>query len=237
MQAIDVFQFTELPPEIRNKIYRFSLVDNDLISLAQPALTRVSRVIRFECLPVFYGNNAFLLELPVAKNEYNKIETDAWGLFLQSMRALHVTRETGLGHIRRLGVFYSEPIYDDLEIYCRDTWEENEGLTYQEDMQGCLDVVLFMRDKAPELTSGCWGTDKQYRLGNELTDWGNKTEVEEAFDSAQTLTHDCTSSGFESQFDYRPAWDRIESVLVILARDCPLATAWVTLEMEFAYMI
>lgn len=59
------------PPEIRNKIYHEVLVpalDDDnhghVISLAQPGLTRTSRQIRNETLPIFYGQNHFAITIP-----------------------------------------------------------------------------------------------------------------------------------------------------------------------------
>ncbi|KAK5015100.1 hypothetical protein LTR60_003035, partial [Cryomyces antarcticus] len=63
------FPFLMLPAEIRNVIYLLALVnDGDIYvcsvdsfraQVSQPALTRVSRQIRKECLPVFYGCNRF----------------------------------------------------------------------------------------------------------------------------------------------------------------------------------
>ena len=65
--------FTELPPEIRNRIYRYTLPseDDELIVASpftdeamnmatQPAITRVSRQIREETLKMFYANATFV---------------------------------------------------------------------------------------------------------------------------------------------------------------------------------
>jgi len=59
-----------LPPELRNRIYHFALVEQEReqngtqvgISVAQPPLTRVNRAMRQETLHYFYGNNHFRLE-------------------------------------------------------------------------------------------------------------------------------------------------------------------------------
>ncbi|KAI9714823.1 MAG: hypothetical protein M1820_000112 [Bogoriella megaspora] len=75
------FPFTSLPPEIRNRIYCMVVVRNDPILIepnfktdrnrsseasdyykcdfVQPAVTRVSKQIRAESLPLFYAHNTF----------------------------------------------------------------------------------------------------------------------------------------------------------------------------------
>lgn len=61
--------FLDLPPELRDQIYEAALVEKKVCTgrpgqkFAQPALTRVSRQIREEALPVFYGMNAFQFEM------------------------------------------------------------------------------------------------------------------------------------------------------------------------------
>ncbi|TKA69474.1 hypothetical protein B0A49_05212 [Cryomyces minteri] len=63
------FLFLMLPAEIRHAIYLLALVNHGDIyvcsvdsfraQVSQPAFTRVSRQVRRECLPVFYGCNRF----------------------------------------------------------------------------------------------------------------------------------------------------------------------------------
>ncbi|KAK5013629.1 hypothetical protein LTR60_003383, partial [Cryomyces antarcticus] len=64
------FPFLKLPAELRNLVYRFVLVFQERIAFhhehatamaqsSQPPLTKVSRQIRAESLPVFYGGNWF----------------------------------------------------------------------------------------------------------------------------------------------------------------------------------
>lgn len=63
----DCLSFFTLPPEVRNKIYReyFDLISwtrfGDGRSIFQPALTIVSKQVRVEALPIFYGENLFFL--------------------------------------------------------------------------------------------------------------------------------------------------------------------------------
>jgi hypothetical protein len=58
-----------LPAELRNRIYELALPAGQGLAIsvkaaaAQPALTRVCKLIRQEALPVSYGNNAFLINL------------------------------------------------------------------------------------------------------------------------------------------------------------------------------
>lgn len=67
--------FERLPAELRNRIYHLALVEDEPIEVTdnfglilkpyapshQPALTRTSRQIRSETLPIYYGENAFLM--------------------------------------------------------------------------------------------------------------------------------------------------------------------------------
>ena len=57
----------ELPPELRNAIYVYAVVEDDPIPLRkwrdkcciEPALLASNRQVRTECLPIFYGQNTF----------------------------------------------------------------------------------------------------------------------------------------------------------------------------------
>lgn len=67
LQALSRFQ--RLPAELRNVIYSSALsLDEDekqtLDSLLPPALTRVSRHIRRDTLPIYYGTNYFNFYIP-----------------------------------------------------------------------------------------------------------------------------------------------------------------------------
>lgn len=58
-------RFTELPPELRAKIYAyyFAEFEEALVAPKQPPLTRTSRMVRREALPLFYSSCTF--ELPM----------------------------------------------------------------------------------------------------------------------------------------------------------------------------
>ena len=71
--VVQTLCFTELPAEIRNRIYELSLpkkTDELIVSTpfrdvamtlaTQPALTRVSRQVRYETLKMFYKNSTFV---------------------------------------------------------------------------------------------------------------------------------------------------------------------------------
>lgn len=59
------FRFLDLPAEIRNMIYEVYFLDLPDLSSAhvQPPLTLVSRVLRTEALPVFYGSATFIFTI------------------------------------------------------------------------------------------------------------------------------------------------------------------------------
>ncbi|TKA72565.1 hypothetical protein B0A49_06034 [Cryomyces minteri] len=63
------FPFLKLPPELRNVIYNLALVECHTVRMLvrpmtkQPALARVCRQVRNECLPIYYGNNHFQRDL------------------------------------------------------------------------------------------------------------------------------------------------------------------------------
>ena len=55
----------DLPPELRNSIYRYVTVSHQaLLRPQQPALIRTSQQIRQEARPIFYGENSFVLQVP-----------------------------------------------------------------------------------------------------------------------------------------------------------------------------
>lgn len=61
-----------LPPEVRNRIYRYAVVRDephnltpieDEVQVVDPALAMVNKSIRAEVLPVFYGCNSFMVDI------------------------------------------------------------------------------------------------------------------------------------------------------------------------------
>ncbi|KAK5699491.1 hypothetical protein LTR97_005619 [Elasticomyces elasticus] len=115
------FPFLRLPPELRNMIYELALPMHQsyvpiapsapeahaIVALscfrpiAVPALLATSRTIRTEALPIFYGNNTFILDLGEDRAEGDEKQfrslawleaTDARGI--ASMTALFVIGQT-----------------------------------------------------------------------------------------------------------------------------------------------
>lgn len=59
-------RFLDLPAELRNKIYSYAVLINKPIHLAAafaPPITRVSKQLRAEALPVFFAENSFTVEV------------------------------------------------------------------------------------------------------------------------------------------------------------------------------
>ncbi|KAK3631765.1 hypothetical protein LTR56_016721 [Elasticomyces elasticus] len=59
------FRFFDLPPELRNRCYRYALSTADTIQLVgdarmEPALLRASRQLRGEAASIYYAENTFL---------------------------------------------------------------------------------------------------------------------------------------------------------------------------------
>lgn len=94
-----IFPFLHLPAEIRNKIYRYLLVEDPstgrIRSLAQPPLTRTNKQVRSEALPIYYGENKFLLRssrTPIATTD-----PEEWPNFVRMFRMFKAGRIGGRG--------------------------------------------------------------------------------------------------------------------------------------------
>ncbi|KAK5165254.1 uncharacterized protein LTR77_009352 [Saxophila tyrrhenica] len=91
LQAEGPTTFLSLPPELRNEIYSYNLLTDHpiLLQVYKPhpgelSLLRVSRQVRDEALPVFYGANVFEANSVVMLRRYLKT------LNRQKMRALRM---------------------------------------------------------------------------------------------------------------------------------------------------
>ncbi|KAJ9619591.1 hypothetical protein H2203_008371 [Taxawa tesnikishii (nom. ined.)] len=99
-------QFQKLPLELRLMVYEYSMSrltdDKHTISdYIQPAVTRVSRMIRNESLPVFYAINRFALFVESSRtNWYNLCSK----IDMVTRAFLAVTNEQNLRHIRHLAL-------------------------------------------------------------------------------------------------------------------------------------
>lgn len=58
------FRFLDLPAELRNRIYHYSVVnERGLVRPIQPPITRVCRQLRQEALGIFYARNCFVFTI------------------------------------------------------------------------------------------------------------------------------------------------------------------------------
>ncbi|KAJ0116597.1 hypothetical protein J7T55_009747 [Diaporthe amygdali] len=91
------FPFLLLPAEMRNKIYRYSLVQSKLsgsiCGFVQPPLTRTNKQIRSEALPIYYGENAFYLRIPYPSPNSRQ----HWADFIRMFRVFSAGGPEGRG--------------------------------------------------------------------------------------------------------------------------------------------
>lgn len=151
----------DLPPEIRILIYRLAVVQksnsnwgSDCYTLVPPAIARVSKQIRTEVLPIFYGENSFDIsmdidvleydenDVPIKQKDNTKLEE-----FLRMCSCMAGTG--GLGYIKSLTLRYSEPVWEDMYNY------------------------LFGFD----LIGTGEGQRKRDRVGDDDLDWSDRQEV------------------------------------------------------------
>ncbi|KAK2614121.1 hypothetical protein N8I77_000975 [Diaporthe amygdali] len=118
------FRFLALPGEIRAMVYREALVPTtpeglkeDLCSLAQPPLARVSRQLRAEAIPIFYGENDFVIRIenhsirPVFNQERRRGVDVAYKRYIAMFEAFSASGSDGPGtscisHIKSILVTY-----------------------------------------------------------------------------------------------------------------------------------
>ncbi|KAI2616065.1 hypothetical protein GGR54DRAFT_248305 [Hypoxylon sp. NC1633] len=103
----ETFPFLQLPPELRNEIYRLMPVDNPQItsmssycmkSLVPPSLARVNKQIRSECLPVFYSQNSFSIHAAI------KVYPEPVDVEAQQLARLCDHLKGGLGFFQQLSI-------------------------------------------------------------------------------------------------------------------------------------
>lgn len=131
-EAKSRISFMTLPPELRNRIYQLTLlpskgdsgcVDNttaiDLKTpnstwTRQPALTKVSRQIRAESLPLYYGLNKFVVRISQTRSYRSTVKQCSFGKSLSSDCAavwlsrigkanIDLIKDLEIRHIRAIG--------------------------------------------------------------------------------------------------------------------------------------
>ncbi|TKA25879.1 hypothetical protein B0A50_05634 [Salinomyces thailandicus] len=96
-------RFLDLPPELRNRIYHFALAPDPstaLVRPAPPALSATSRQVRQETLPIFYGDNCFVLQFTAAR--YLQVFELPESLSAEALRCQATAR--WLAGVERMGV-------------------------------------------------------------------------------------------------------------------------------------
>lgn len=167
-----------LPPELRNRIYELVLIDQDdriqalfgddydsketAADLSQPALTRVSRAVRKDTLPIFYGQHTFYLWLDHsgAKRTYTK-----WMTAIEARVRLFRLVKLVMCHNHH-ALFFAVRTGADGRVQCRLETENGESPPRSRDwtsMWGCS-IVEELEDhgvnnkiRALEMISGVDG--------------------------------------------------------------------------------
>lgn len=213
------------PPEIRNEIYRLVLVNTTCncrrrgrthrhrkSTFVQPAFTRVSKQLREEALPIYYGENVFKISIPRLSRYDRK---DTWYRFIKMFRVFSTTGTGAPGtswlrFVRNVFISYKEVmhvVYDD-EIY--------ESHSYQlgfrcgdEDLSPWIRGRIFRED----------GTTHD-KFNDDVLDWNDKDAFNLALKEARVNDH--TKYGLALVADVIPT-RRVTDALWMVARECPEA--------------
>lgn len=149
--------FLDLPAEMRNQIYKYSLLKSDYITLLntkpfieEPALLMTSKKVRNEALAIFYGNNTF---------EIHKIDT-----FTQFLQLFNPGKQA---LIRQIHTFGLAMVYDELPSGAAQMTVD--WMQSQEPVSWDLYLARAMKRRSYELMQeipqrgrwcSCWGVDE-----------------------------------------------------------------------------
>ncbi|KUL89208.1 hypothetical protein ZTR_03619 [Talaromyces verruculosus] len=210
------FRFMNLPPEIRVIIYRLAVVNqskscwvSDYYTLVPPAIAQVSKQIRTEVLPVFYGENSFRIDMDIDVLEYDEYgapvkQDDDTKLedFLQMCSCMADTG--GLGYIKSLTLSYSEPVWEDMSNYL-------------------FGFDLVGTDK---------GKRKPGRVGDNDLDWTDKREVVKA---VMTCVQQTVGKEYLRELRTHVPVSNIIRVLFSLASHCHYANRYVEFWWDYGH--
>lgn len=177
------------------------------MTLQQPALCRVNKQTRAEALPIFYGENEFIISLP--KTMMAPLRIDTWADFSKMLDVFAQGGCSGVGtsslqHLTHLIVNYSDQVNENYPAFLL-VFSGGYNLTAEE----CLNV--------------------QGRIGDDDLDWEDEAAIEKAFD--RTLRANCRKyKELKAQWPTQGVVDAICKV----AKECPQATDWVELWLEDA---
>lgn len=222
------FPFLCLPAELRNYIYREVLIEKDEFHeyfdgcfvkrfnlLSQPPLTRTSRQIRQEALPIFYGENEIWVDLPEIQRLTNDSicvsAAELADVFSSTLRLTSNLRIVFHGlHVRfstptQRGIVHEEK---ESHLYIRD-----DEAFHIESQCGCPFCSLTKTPYYPIPTIA-------ERIGDDEVDWSNKQAVENALDEALDI-NEITGYWYEDCCSFESC---LLEVLWILAEKHPAAT-------------
>ena len=175
MQRLEIitsqFRFLDLPAELRNRIYNLVLADSDRVTITlktkhttgYPAITKISRQIRSEVLPIFYCATTFELLFHstspgiagVAQQWARNVVRD----WLKQLRNLSVSIR-----INKVGITSGEHAYiKHQEIRFTLTPEEGLQVHYPEKLTAKTKSLLDLHVETVRRTSEVMGVHKDGR--------------------------------------------------------------------------
>lgn len=182
---------------------------SDYYTLVPPAIAQVSKQIRTEVLPIYYGENSFRIDMDVDVIEYDECDVpvrqaDDTSLerFLQMCSCMADTG--GLGHIKSLTLSYSEP-----------TWEDMSNYLFGFNLIGA---------------SGKEG--KRHRVGNDDLDW---TDYQGVTTAVNACVKQAVSQMYRRELYTHVPIPGIIRVLFALAQHCHYANRYVELWWDYGH--
>lgn len=109
-----------LPGEIRNRIYEFTLLSKEIISMtsqsgnsAIPGLLRANKQIREECVPIYYRSNSFkFYELTVGPEH----PMPAYFRYMRSISLLRKSSLTPSGQRQTIAQLLTDPVPNTIQL-------------------------------------------------------------------------------------------------------------------------
>jgi hypothetical protein len=202
----------DLPPELRVEVYRLALVKQGAeyerlkYTLRPPPLAQVCKQVRAEVLPVYYGENAFHIDMDIDVIGYEEdmypFREDDDSQLNKFLDMCSTIVSTGcLQFITNLEVNYSEPVFEDMSNY--------------------LLGLEFTRDSDNSTPRG--------RIGDDNLDWDDSEAVTEAFNA--TLKR--SAGYYDAELREHVPVANIIKVLFALATHCQRANHYVRLSWDY----
>ncbi|KAI3317536.1 hypothetical protein HD806DRAFT_368360 [Xylariaceae sp. AK1471] len=186
-----------IPPEIRNAIYKLAVVTYYRKTLALPALAQVNKQLRREVVPIYYGKNHFLLELPTVDawmDEWSDEDQPGCYNIYESFRLLCGSLAEYMQFVTSLKVTFD---YDPSFFY-----------------NGAWGIGFQLKSKACPM---------ERRIGNAETDWNNTAEADKAFRHALALYSAEHTTRIHGDVDQYINMDVLIDTLCFFAKHCVAA--------------